>query len=121
MESDVARTEREKHSLIAEITTLHSRIGALTLENASLNGANGALRESLAAAQTQRDELLIRCGELVARCGELGDHKEAFEEAQRTIAVLYGEIGRLQGLLDRIYGSRTWKLHTIVERMKGRG
>jgi LmbE family N-acetylglucosaminyl deacetylase/GT2 family glycosyltransferase len=114
LESDYARVEREKTILVREMAELHSRIGAMTLEAASLSGVNGVLQELLAAAQSQGDELLVRCG-------ELGEHREAFEEAQRTIAVLYAEIGRLQGLLDTIYGSRTWKLHTIVQRMKGRG
>jgi LmbE family N-acetylglucosaminyl deacetylase len=120
LETAQARIEREKQALVSETAALHSRIGGLTLEAASLSSANGTLHETLAAAQTQRDELLVRVGELLERCGHLGDHKEAFEEAQRTIAVLYAEIGRLQGLLDTIYGSRTWKLHTIVERLKGR-
>jgi len=30
-------------------------------------------------------------------------------------------VARLQNLLDSIFRSRTWKLHSIVERMKGRG
>jgi len=37
-----------------------------------------------------------------------------------TNAALFAEVGRLQDLLDQIFKSRTWKLHEIVERMKGR-
>ena len=58
---------------------------------------------------------------LLVRVGELGDARAGYEESQRTITALWGEITRLQGLLDTIYRSRTWKLHEIVERMKGRG
>jgi LmbE family N-acetylglucosaminyl deacetylase/GT2 family glycosyltransferase len=117
METDLARLEREKQTLIADVTALHARIGALTLEAASLHAANDTLGTTLGQAlekvQRERDQLLVRVG-------ELGEHRAAFEEGQRTITVLYSEIARLQNLLDTIYGSRTWKLHTIVERMKGR-
>jgi len=42
-------------------------------------------------------------------------------EAQRTNGALHAEVARMQNLLDVIFKSRTWKLHTIVERVKGRG
>ena len=113
METDLARLEREKQTLIADIAALHARIGALTLDAASLNASNGTLQQALEKVQRERDQLLVRVG-------ELGEHRTAFEEGQRTITALYSEIARLQNLLDTIYGSRTWKLHTIVERMKGR-
>ncbi len=117
LEVDLARLEREKQTLIADIAALHGRIGALTLEAASLHAANETLRltmdSALEKAQEERDRLVIRIG-------ELGEHRAGYEEALRTISALYAEIARLQNLLDTIYGSRTWKLHTIVERMKGR-
>jgi len=50
----------------------------------------------------------------------LKDLQSAFSESQQTNAALFDEIGRLQELLDTIFKSRTWKLHEIVERMKGR-
>src|SRR6185503_13063216 len=77
--------------------------------------ANVFEREKQRALRTEseRNELLIRIG-------ELGDARGAFDEAQRTIAALYAEIGRLQTTLDSIFQSRTWKLHAMVEKMKGR-
>lgn len=123
LETSLARVERERQS---DNASLHSRIGALTVDAASLGGANGTLRELLDGRRQERDDLLVRVGELRNRIGELvrkveelGDVRAAFDEAQRTIAALYAEIARLQGLLHTIYVSRTWKLHTIIERMKG--
>jgi hypothetical protein len=81
---------------------------------ATLEGSNDELRGALEAARDERNTLLMRVG-------ELGDARAAFDESQRTISALWGEITRLQSLLDTIYRSRTWKLHEIVERMKGRG
>jgi GT2 family glycosyltransferase len=113
LETDMARVEREKQKIADDVAALHARIGALTLELASVSAASGVLRQALDESLAGRDQLLVRIG-------ELGEHRAAFEEAQRTITALYSEIARLQDLLDTIYGSRTWKLHSIVERMKGR-
>jgi LmbE family N-acetylglucosaminyl deacetylase len=111
---DAARAERDKATLIAEIQAVNERLNAAMMRIATLEGANAELRGALEAAQRQRNELLVRVG-------ELGDARAGFDESQRTIAALWTEITRLQGLLDTIYRSRTWKLHEIVERMKGRG
>lgn len=121
VEIDLARLEREKIALINEAGSLHARIGELSLRTAELHGANGELRTALGLAQHERNELLIRVAELGDVRAQLTDVRGAFDEAQRTIGALYSEIGRLQGLLDSIYGSRTWKLHSMVEKMKGRG
>jgi len=44
-------------------------------------------------------------------------HAATHEELQRARV----EIQRLGGLLDMIYRSRTWKLHTTIEKIRGRG
>ena len=36
------------------------------------------------------------------------------------VAALRSEIGRLQSILDQVYASRTWKLHRLLERIRGR-
>jgi len=51
---------------------------------------------------------------------ENGDLRGAFDETQTTVQSLYAEVRRLQSMLDMIYASKTWKLHTIVEKVKGR-
>ena len=50
----------------------------------------------------------------------LKDLQSAHAESQTTNAALFTEVARLQDLLDTIFKSKTWKLHEIVERMKGR-
>jgi hypothetical protein len=42
---------------------------------------------------------------------------ESHEAIQRSRV----EIERLSGLLDMIYRSKTWKLHTTLEKIRGRG
>jgi chromosome segregation ATPase len=44
----------------------------------------------------------------------------SLDESQALLRSTYAEIERLQGLLNMIYRSTTWKLHTFVERMRGR-
>jgi LmbE family N-acetylglucosaminyl deacetylase len=128
MSVDVERLDREKTMLIrdagalhVQIGALHARIGELTLRAAQLEGANEELRHALGLAQHERNELLVRLAEIGIVRDQLADVRGAFDESQRTVSALYAEIARLQGLLDTIYGSRTWKLHTMVEKMKGRG
>ena len=113
-EQSIARAEREKALLLEQIQTVHERLNAAMMRVATLEGSNDELRGGREAATQQ-------CNDLLVRVGLLGDARADFEEAQRTINALWNEITRLQGLLDTIYRSRTWKLHSIVERMKGRG
>lgn len=121
VERDIARLEREKATLIAELQEGQNRFNAAAIRI-------HALETSLETAQTSASEAAISAareiatdeaeiGRLTARTREL---ETAFTEHTTTIQALYNEIARLQNLLEMIYSSRTWKLHTIVERMKGR-
>ena len=114
LERDAARLEGDKATLIAELQRQHERLDEMTLHKCMLDGTVEELRNALGLAQKERNELLVRVG-------ELGDARAGFDEAQRTISALYAEIARLQGTLDSIFQSRTWKLHSMVEKMKGRG
>ncbi len=110
LESDVARLQRETTTLTTEIQTLHNRLNEALMRISHLEGANAEIRNTLAATEADRHEKGVR----------LKDLQAAFAESQQTNAALFAEVARLQELLDMIYKSRTWKLHTIVERMKGR-
>jgi len=114
IEQEVARLERDKQSLIAQIAALSERINETMMRISHLEGANAEIRGMLAASNRDRDEA-------IARCAEIEPARAAAAEAQRTNAALYAEVARLQNLLDTIFQSRTWKLHTLVERVKGRG
>jgi LmbE family N-acetylglucosaminyl deacetylase/glycosyltransferase involved in cell wall biosynthesis len=109
--TDIARLEREKGQLQQDVGSLHAR-------SAHLDGANAELRNALAAADAERYEKGIRLKDVQAA---FEDVSGALAEAQRTNGALRNEVARLQGLLDLIYQSRTWKLHSMVEKMKGRG
>ena len=113
LERDTARLEGDKATLIGELQRQSERLNEAVVKISRLEGGNEELRNALGLAQNE-------CNELLIRIGVLGDARVAFDEAQRTIAALYAEIGRLQGTLDSIFQSRTWKLHSMVEKMRGR-
>lgn len=75
-------------------------------------------REAVGALQA---ELERARGGMAALNGELEAARRVVEESQTTHGALYSEIHRLQGLLDMIYASKTWKLHELLEKVKGRG
>jgi len=110
LEVDISRLQREKASLTTEIQALHNRVNEALMRISHLEGANTEIRNALAAAEAERHEKGVR----------LKDLQSAFAESQTTNAALFAEVARLQELLDTIFKSRTWKLHEIVERMKGR-
>lgn len=111
LHADLARLDREKAQLIDEISALHGRI-------TQIEGANVELRTALSEANADRYEKATRLTDWQTAHADLSS---AHEEAKRTTTALYSEVARLQTLLDMIYQSRTWKLHSMVEKMKGRG
>jgi LmbE family N-acetylglucosaminyl deacetylase len=114
IEQETARLERDKQSLIAQIGTLSERINETMMRISHLEGANAEIRGALDGANRERHAAAARLSEIEPALVEL-------VELQRTNGVLYAEVARMQNLLDEIFKSRTWKLHTIVERVKGRG
>lgn len=111
IEQEVARLERDKQSLIAQIGALSERVNETMMRISHLEGANAEIRGALDGANRER----------YAATNRLAEIEPAFAEMQRTNGALFGEVARLQNLLDTIFKSRTWKLHNIVERVKGRG
>jgi LmbE family N-acetylglucosaminyl deacetylase len=118
IEQEVARLERDKQSLIAQIGALSERISETMMRISHLEGANAEIRGALDGANRDRYAAIARLVEFETA---FDDSQSALIEAQRSNAALHAEVARMQNLLDAIFKSRTWKLHTIVERVKGRG
>ncbi|HEX7705129.1 MAG TPA: PIG-L family deacetylase [Thermoanaerobaculia bacterium] len=94
-------------------------IGRYMVRAAELEGALSSANETAAAA------LSTAVSSAMVRIEELAHENEALRIANRTTSEELGralaEIGRLQSLLDMIFRSKTWKLHTVVEKFRGRG
>ena len=111
---EAARLEREKQMLIAQNAETANTINGYALRVRELEGALGALRtlsEDLEAKTLQVERLGNELESIRIA------HKQTHEELTRARV----EIERVHGLLDMIYHSRTWKIHTLVEKLRGRG
>jgi chromosome segregation ATPase len=116
-ELEVARLERDKLSLITQIGALSERINETMMRISHLEGANAEIRGALDGANRERYAAAARLSEIEKA---FAVRETASAELERTNQALYAEVARLQNLIDTIFKSRTWKLHSIVERVKGR-
>ncbi len=117
VERDIARHEREKQQLIGEIGALHAEVGA---QRGLVEQQRQLLADRDAELQNLRDEIRKSSERVSALTGDL---EAAAAQREQGVALLRGthaEIGRLQGLIDMIFASNTWKLHTFLEKLRGR-
>jgi LmbE family N-acetylglucosaminyl deacetylase/glycosyltransferase involved in cell wall biosynthesis len=92
------RYQRESHRrLAARLAELERHNSALQTERARLLAENELVHDRLAEVFAKN------------------------EEYNRQLGDTYGEIDRLTAILNQIYGSRTWKLHLLLDRLRGRG
>ena len=116
-ESDLARLEREKNLLIREIQQLHEANNAGVVEVHSLNGKLSELRIACSDA-------VQRAVDAVKRAEDAAERERAVSEENRSLRTettrAQSETERLQGILDMIFRSKTWKVHTFVDRLRGR-
>ncbi|HWW62103.1 MAG TPA: PIG-L family deacetylase [Thermoanaerobaculia bacterium] len=115
---DVARLEREKNDLLAQILQMHEQLNGAKLLVAKLEGRNASLEAAIHELVIAREERLVAIERLTRQNDEL---QRAAEDYGSQLRITHVEIERLNGLLAMIYRSRTWKLHTLVEKLKGRG
>lgn len=139
---DLARLTREKEAVIAQNAEAQNAINGYALRQRELEGAMAVAsgivgnyeHKAIEAERLARqvDQLVRESAEVRAENAELrtehGLIREEVAAKQKQIELLGGEISqlrveiaRLNGLLDMIYRSRTWKVHTLVEKVRGRG
>ncbi|HUP45007.1 MAG TPA: PIG-L family deacetylase [Thermoanaerobaculia bacterium] len=101
-EQDVLRLGREKEDLIRQLAELHESNNAKLMYIQQLEGRIEVAR--LEAEQARR---------------ETAGMSKVLESTHDSLRAYQAEAERLQGLLDMIFGSRTWKVHTLLERLRG--
>ncbi|HEV8231574.1 MAG TPA: PIG-L family deacetylase [Thermoanaerobaculia bacterium] len=108
------RYQRENHQHLAEsLARAQAQVAAtLTLETrlAESELRNLQLQTERARLSAENELVHDRLAELFAKN----------EEYDRQLAETYGEIDRLTAILNQIYDSRTWKLHLLLDRIRGR-
>jgi len=108
-----ASLQRESARLIGEIQRLNDTVTQDAIRISHLEGIELALRRS----EAENEHKAVQLSGLQQ---ENRDLRGAFDETQTTVQSLYAEVRRLQSMLDMIYASKMWKLHTMVEKVKGR-
>jgi LmbE family N-acetylglucosaminyl deacetylase/glycosyltransferase involved in cell wall biosynthesis len=117
-EQTAARLEAERE---ADRQTLRAERERSLEELAAVERRAGQWRLAAAAIQaeieTERDRLLAENELVHERVAALFASNE--EYATKMVEA-HAEIKRLDGILAQIYVSRTWKLHLLLERLRGR-
>lgn len=98
--------EREKRA--AEVDTMEHIIWQLEDDRALKIVEIAKLKEEVAGLEQTRETASARSSAVIA-------------EQATTNSALYKEVQRLQSLVDEIMQSRTWKVHSMMQKMRGRG
>ncbi len=113
-ENDITRLEREKQELIGQIGMLHNSVNEKIIQIHELHTTIATLQAYRGQAEAlTRDSADLRKA--------LEDTRKALDDTQATLRGAWAETDRLQGLLNMIFGSRTWKLHSLLDKLRGRG
>jgi len=116
-----SRLERDKRHLIGEIQELHEAENRHVVRMRELEGMVQVLNETCGRLETIVEHSAVLTDQVHARSRENDELRAANAATHAALESSRVEIDRLNGLLNMIFGSRTWKLHTFVERLKGRG
>ena len=92
-------------------------INGLMLRVRELEGETEVLRP---LASQLAETSALKSAEIERLTRAFSDAQTATRTADDEIARLRVEIERLNGLLEMIYRSKTWKLHNTVEKLRGR-
>jgi glycosyltransferase involved in cell wall biosynthesis len=108
------RYQRESHRRLAKAL---ARAEARTSSTAALEARLAESDQRIAQLQADRTRIVAENELVHNRLAELFAQNEQYD---LQVAGAYGEIDRLNGILNQIYGSRTWKLHLFLDRVRGR-
>jgi LmbE family N-acetylglucosaminyl deacetylase len=111
LDREVARYDREKQDLIRQLGAVHQVVEI----------RDGLIKEAEESIVKVNDALADVRAELVESQERLTESHEAIQAKNSELRAAVAEIARLQGLLDMIFASRTWKTHMLLEKLKGRG
>jgi LmbE family N-acetylglucosaminyl deacetylase/glycosyltransferase involved in cell wall biosynthesis len=116
-----AAVTRALDRMRAQVAYWYDRDGMSQGELRSLREGHRRLSEALARSEKTllgEKARLTAENELVhARLAEVFAKNEEYDLLLQRANV---EVERLDGILQQIYGSRTWKLHLLLERLRGR-
>jgi LmbE family N-acetylglucosaminyl deacetylase len=118
LRTDIDRLTRERDAAYTQNGEAQDLINGYAMRTRELDASLQTLRE-ICARQENHLERLTR--ELEPLHRERDQLLAANAETSAALELARVEVQRLNGLLNMIYRSRTWKLHTTLEKFRGRG
>jgi LmbE family N-acetylglucosaminyl deacetylase/glycosyltransferase involved in cell wall biosynthesis len=118
---DIDRLVREKAEVMAQTAEAQNTVNGYALRQRELEGAVEAMRATVSSYEHKTLELERLTRDMERGRDENAQLRALNAQAHAELERLRVEIARLNGLLEMIYRSRTWKLHTTLERIRGRG
>jgi glycosyltransferase involved in cell wall biosynthesis len=118
--ADAVEAKGRAHRCETELDATHREIGRISelLHERDKRAAEVDTMEHIIwDLEKDREGKAIRIHELTRENAGL---QAIAEETRTTNEALYKEVQRLQTLLDSIMQSRTWKLHSMLEKARGR-
>jgi len=116
LERDVARLQREKELLLTELEAANADRSELRTANATLSAYEAAAK---AALQEIDAEIKYQHRENARLTHDVSRLEKAVAQQSVEGTAMLAEIIRLNDLLKSIYASKAWRLHEIVQRVKG--
>ncbi|HSL16524.1 MAG TPA: PIG-L family deacetylase [Methylomirabilota bacterium] len=118
---EVATLRRSKAELFDGYHRLNGECEALRGERLRLMDENRHQGAELARVSSELESTMASFEAEVARLRERkADLRSETAELEATVARLYAEIERLTSLIEAMEGTRAWKLHRTIERLRGR-
>jgi len=114
LDEQLVEARGANQGLEANVRALRDEVGRLTGE---IEEISRQAEESRVAAEAALDEARASAETAEQQAAAADSQREAAAEEARAMRA---EIERLNALLDTIYGSRTWKVHQALERLRGR-
>jgi LmbE family N-acetylglucosaminyl deacetylase len=115
---EIARATRERIETMNTINGYALRVRELEGALATAQAASGPL---IAEIENLVNAVNAKTIELEQALRENDALRATNAEAARALEQLRVEVDRLNGLLAMIYRSKTWKVHTTIEKLRGRG
>jgi LmbE family N-acetylglucosaminyl deacetylase/GT2 family glycosyltransferase len=120
-EGRVSYVERDAARAAREMTELQNTSNGYMLRVRELEGALQGLQGLVPELEARVAEVQQLHHELEALRRENDALRGVITTTNEALGRTHVEIGRLNGLLEMIYGSKSWKLHLLMEKMRGRG
>jgi LmbE family N-acetylglucosaminyl deacetylase len=122
---EVFRLERDKQQVIAQNAEAMGLINGYALRVREMEGSIAAYSAMAGTAQAHALKLERHIDALTMQIESLTREnsglRQANIETHQALQRTQVEVERVQGLLNLIFQSKTWKMHTLLEKLKGRG